>query len=422
MTIVENSLQGVRAEWVEEKSVGVPPIDPQWNKFSDYLDEGPGWSNPDLTEENTAVGSGDVVDITRGAEDTHEFTIQYWAQRALVDGSGNVQDPIAFPFLHDYTEQYTTHTIVWRREVTSGGADGAGYRVYTVGLGAKPVGATIPGDPGEASPQSLELSYEAEYGRSHRIDQPAADSTVEIVSTNTDDTAVSVTVEDEGAGTTETIQLNGTTAVETTETFADIDVVYIQTGTPKGDITVQDPSDGTVYTTLQGTNTNGVDYDIGIPPLESGSHASDIGNDPGRYLGLNTSSAYGGNLIIPERVHQFDLAAEIDTDTNAQQGTRRPTIDIGTRTVTAEADVASEDASTQQTKSYLQGYQGDITYALGGTSTGSGVTDITLEAGQITDVDDQSFGAGDANNIFGVTYTAQDANAAGGVVSMTNTT
>jgi len=421
MTIVENALQDVRAEWVEETTVGEPPADPSWNKFSDYLDNGPGWTPALDQTNNNAVGSGQVVEITRGSEDTHEFTLEYWAQRALVDGSGNVQDPIAYPFLHDYSDEYTSHTIVWRREVTSGGADGAGYRVFTVGLGARPISATIPGDPGESSPQSLELSYEAEYGRSHRIDQPSSGTTLDVVSTDAGDTSVDVTIEDEGASTTETITLDGTTTKTTSGSFADIDAVYVSSGEPQGDITVSDGS-GTNFVTLQGITTNGVDYDIGVPPLGSGSHASDIGNDPNQYLGLNTATSFGGNLITPDRIHQFDLAAEMDTNTNAQQGTRRPTIDIGPVEITADADAASEDESTQQIQSYLQGYSGDVTYALGGTSTGGGVTDITLEDAQVTDVDDQSFGAGDANNIFGITLTAQDTGDDGQAATMTNTT
>lgn len=421
MTITENALQGVRAEWVPETTVGEAPTDPTWHKFSDYLDDGPGWSPAVNQSENTPVGSGHISHISRGAEDVHELTIQYWAQRALVDGSGTVQDPIAHPFLHDYSSEYPSHTVVWRREVTSGGADGAGFRVYTVALGARPISATIPGDPGDASPQSLELGYEAEYARSHRVDQPSSATTLDIASSDSADTAVDVTIEDEGASTTETITLNGTTAQTTTESFADIDAVYVASGEPVGDITVSDGS-GTTFATLQGVDTNGVEADVGIPPTGSGSHASDIGNDPGRYLGLNTASSFGGNLLSPDRVHQFDLSAEVDTDTNPRQGTRRPSIDIGTTTVTAEADGAGEHESTQQIQSYLQGYTGDITYALGGTSTGSGVTDITLESAQVTDTDDQSYGAGDANNIFAITWTAQDSDFDGAVVSMTNTT
>jgi hypothetical protein len=421
MSIAENALQGVRAEWAEESTIGVPPTDPEWNNYSDYLDDGPGWSPAVNQSENTPVGSGHISHITRGAEDVHELTIAYWAQRALVDGTGTVQDPIAYPFLHDYSEEYTSHTVVWRREVTSGGADGAGYRVYTVALGARPISATIPGDPGDASPQSLELGYEAEYARTHRVDQPGSATTLDVVSSDDGDTNVDITIEDEGAATTETITLNGTTAQTTTESFADIDAVYVESGEPVGDITVSDGS-GTTFATLQGIDTNGVEADVGIPTTGGGSHASDINNDPERYLGLNTASSFGGGLLPPERVHQFDLAAELGTDVNPKQATRRVSIDIDTATVTAEADVAGEDETTQQIESYLQGYSGDITYALGGTSTGGGVTDITLQSAQVTDTDDQTYGAGDPNNIFAVVWTAQDSDFDGSVVSMTNTT
>lgn len=418
MTIIENALQGVRAEWIAESTVGTPPSNPEWNKFSDYLDAGPGWSPPDFTSENNAVGSGDIVDITRGSEDAHEFTIEYWAQRPLIDKSANVNDPVAFPLTHDYQTEHTSHTIVWRREVTEGGADGAGYRVYTVAHGARPTSGTIPGDPGEESPQSIELNYEAEYGRSHRIDQPSSGTTLSVSSTDSgaDDGDVDIAIEDDGAATTETITCGNSGG----STFDSIDAVRVSLGDPSGDISITDGS-GTTFVTLQGLNTNGVDYDLGVPLLGTGSHASAIGNDPEQYLGLNTASSFGGNLISPDRIHQFDLSVDLDSDTNAQQGTRRPSIDIGPRTVTADADVASQDASTKQIQSFLQGYTGDLTYALGGSNTGDGSTDITLEKAQVTDTDDKSFGAGDANNIFAITLTAQDSDDDGSVVNLTNT-
>lgn len=418
MTLVEDALQGVRAEWIEESTVGEFPTTPiEWNLFSDYIDDGPGWSPPGLTENNNAVGSGDVVEITRGTEETHELTIEYWAQRPFVDKSAVVQDPAGYPFQHDYQTEYTSHTINWRREVTEGGVDGAGYRVYTVASGARPVSVTIPGDPGENSPQSLEVDYEAEYARSHRIDQPSSSTTLDVSSNSN---TVDVKIENEDGSTVETVTDGNTSG----KSFGDIDAVEIVTGEPQEDIEVS-ISGGSTLVTIPGTNTNVVEADRGVPTTHNdgntGSHAPNIGNDPDKYLGLNTASTYGSDLITPDRVHQFDITCELDTDNNARQSTRAPSIDIGPRTVTAEADFASEDASTQQIKSYLQGFTGEVSYALGGNNVGGGVMDIDIKQAQITDVDEQSFGAGDANNIFGVTFTGQE-NSSGTVVNLVNTT
>jgi len=418
MSIVENALQNARAEWVEETTTGKTPSDPTWNKFSDYLEDVPGWDGgPDISETN-AVGSGEVINITRGSEE-HSFTMQYWLQRAPVDASDNVVDPIAIPYLHDYNDELESHTVVFRRAVTSGGNDGAGFRVYTVGLGCKPVSGTIPGDPGESSPQALELEYTAEYGRTHVIHQPSSGTKLELSSTSDADTAVDVAIEDEGATTSETITLSGTTAVTTTASFSDIDAIHIESGTPEGDISVTDGSGTDILEDpLTGTDTNGIDYERGVPTLGAGSHASDIGNDAEQFLALNTSVERGGSTLS-DRVHGFDFSAEIESGQEAVIGSRFAPVDEGTKTVTAEVDVAGPYESSKQLYEFLNGTESDVIYTIGGTSQGAGVADITLTNSQITDADEQTYGAGDSNVIFGVTFTGQNEDAS--VVTMTNT-
>lgn len=415
MSIVENSLQGVRLEWVVESTQGEFPTDPSWNKFSDYLDEITPFSPGLNTAENEVVGSGQIRDITRGAEETSTLTVNYWLQRSLVDGSGNAQDPAAIPFLHDYGSEYESHTVVYRSDRSFGGADSNGVRRFTVASGAKPVSATIPGDPGEDSPQSIEVQYECEKIRTYAVDQPSS-TTLSVESTDSaaDDGNVTVSIEDEGASTTESIDSGSSGA----NTFDGIDAAEITSGTPQGDISITDGS-GTTYLTLDGETTNGIDYDEGIPTLGSGSHASDIGNDPEQFLFLNTTSAYSSSAIA-DRIHQFDLTAEINTDTNAQQGTRRPTIDIGTLVVEADVDIAEDNGSVNQIREFLRGTTGDLELALGDTSTSSAPTLITVESAQLTDVDDQQYSPGDANNIYGATFTAQDEDEDGAVVTMTD--
>jgi hypothetical protein len=416
MSIVENALTDIRLEWVEESTVGEPPSDPSWNKFSDYIDNFTG--TPGLSvSENEAVGSGDTVRNIRGAETDNSLTVEYWLQRFPTSG-GSVVDPIAEPFLHDYNDEYPSHTVVYRRISNTGGADGAGFRQYSVAFGALPTSATIPGDPGEDSPQSLELGYDsAERYRTYVIDQPSAGTTLTVESTDSaaDDGNVTVTVEDEGAATSEQIDVGATG----TETFSDIDAIYVSSGEPQGDISITDGS-GTTFLTLDGINTDGIDYDRGIPPLGTGSHASDIGNNPERYLFLNTNSIFNSGEIA-ERIHQFDLTCEVDTSVEPQQGTRRPTIDPGTRTVEADVDIAEDTGSTNRIREFLRGTTGDIVYTLGGTAQGSGAGDITITDAQIVEVDDQSYGAGDANNIYNVTFRAADEDNDGTVATMSET-
>lgn len=415
MSIVENALQGIRFEWVTETTVGEPPSNPSWNKFSDYIATAPAWDGGVETSENNAVGSGDVVEITRGQE-SHSFSPEYWLQRAPVDSSGNAVDPIAVPFVHDYSGEIDSHTLVSRREVTSGGNFGAGFRAYTVGLGQKPLSATIPGDPGESSPQSLSLEYSGEYGNSHVIHQPDTATTLDV--TNNGTNSVDITIEDEGAATTETITVAGGATSTTTATFGDVDVIYVASGTPDGDIAVTDGSGTNVLDEpLKGVSNTDPDYDVGIPPLGTGSHASDIGNDPERFLGLNAFATYGGSDIA-DRLHSFDLNIELDSDDPAVVGTRQGPIDESARTVSLDADVAGPYESTKQMQNHLQGVVNGLDLYLGGTSASTAAATVTLNDAQATDVDEQSYGAGDPNHIFGVTFTAQ--NDAGNAVSMSN--
>lgn len=416
MSIQENALQDFRAEWVAESTFGEPPSNPAWNRFSDYIATAPGWDGgPDINEGN-AVGSGDVVEITRGAEE-HTITVEYWLQRALVDGSGNVQDPVAEPFVHDYNTELNSHSIVFRREVTEGGNDGAGFRMYTVDLGCKPISSTIPGDPGESQPQAPELEYQCHYARSHVIHQPSAATTIDIENTGT--TSVDVTIEDEGASTTTTETVGGGATVTTTETFSDIDAIWIASGTPDGQINVTDGSGTTLLEDgLAGTGTEDPDYEKGVPPLGSGSHGGAIGNDPERYLGLNSDIQRGGSNLA-DRVHSYDLSAEIDASSEPVVGSRFPEVDEGTRVVSVDTDVAGPFESTAQLTQFFRGTENDVVLSLGGNSSSNGTTDITLTDAALTDVDEQSYGAGDENFIFGCSWTAQSST--GSAVSVTNT-
>jgi hypothetical protein len=406
MSIQENALQSIRLEYVEETTVGEAPSDPTFKKFSDYIGSAPGWDGSIDTNEGNALGSGDVVEITRGQEE-HSFSIEYWLQRALTDGSGNAQDPAAVPMIHDYSCELESHTLVFRRETDCGGNFDSGFRAYTVGLGQKPLSVTIPGDPGESSPQTLSLEYTGEYGNSHVIHQPETATTVDV--TNNGTTSVDITIEDEGANTSETLTVAGGATETSLETYGDIDAIYVASGTPDGDINVTDGSGTNILEEpLRGTGDTDPDFDVGIPPLGSGSHASDIGNDPERFLGLNAGAQYGGSAL-GERLHSFDLSVELDNDDPAVVGTRQGPIDEGTRTVTLDSDVAGPYESTTQMENYLQGVTDDLDLFLGGTDSTAAASTITLSDAQATDVDEQAYGAGDSNFIFGVTWLAQSA-------------
>lgn len=411
-TPTESALQNVRVEWVEESTMGEAPSDPSFNKYGDYVVDAPGWDGDAGTESFDALGSVDPVLHNRGPEE-HSLAIEYYLQRFPLDNSDTIQDPIAYPMEYDPQTGLPSHTVVFRRDVGTGGNDGAGFRQYVVGLGQLPISASLPGDPSTGEPIVAALGYEGEYVRSHVIHQPSSSTTVEVSSTSANDTTQTVTIEDEGAGTTEDVTLSGTTAQTTTATFDNIDAIHIDES-HEGDISVTDGS-GTdlLENDLQGTNSDGVDYEVGVPALGSGSHASDLSTDPENFTFLGTSSSYGGDGL-DDRVHAFDLSVEIDTASEPRQTTRRPAIDPGTRTVSVDADIAGPHQSDVANYEYFTGQTNDITYALPNG-------DIVVTDAQLMDTDEQSFGSSDANNIYSVTWEGTEASDGTAAITLTNT-
>ena len=392
----ENALTDVRVEYVEETTVGSPPTDPAWETFSDYYATVPSWSGDAGVEGENIVGSGDLADHFRGPED-HTLEFEYWLQEAIVDGSGNAQNPLAIPMVNDYQTGWPTHTLEVRREATSGGADGAGFREYIVAYGARPTASNLPGDPAEGNPVVGRVTYEAEMTRQYIIHQPSSSTTLDLVSTDSNDT-MDVVIESEDGSTTDTVTLTGTTPVTSTESFSDIDAIWVQSE-PKGDIQVSDGS-GTdlLERPIAGSATDGVEGHQGVPPLGTGSHASAIGNDPADYQFLGTSSSWGGgNIAEGDRVHALDLTVEADVTKEPQQGTRRQAIDVGPRTAQAEVDAAGPYESAVQNARYYRTENGDLVY-------GFPTFNITLKNATLSDTDDVERAAGDANNLYGVTF------------------
>jgi len=398
----ESALQNVRAEWVPSSydSAGIPrpPTDPSWNRFGDYIQSHPGWSGDANVESDPPTGQVDPVDHFRGAEE-HDLALQWWLQRFYVDSNGNANDPIGELINYDGSSKDPVHEVLIRKETDEGGADDAGFRTYWYGSGCRPSSGTAPGDPSSSMPIMAEAGYACERVRQHIIHQPADGTTLDIASTSANDT-MDVTIESEGASTTETVTLNGTTTVTTTESFSDIDAIWLASE-PEGDITVKDDS-GTdlLEEPLTGTNTDVVDGDRGIPPLGSGSHASAIGTAPENYIFLGTSSSYGGGALAEssaaDRVHTLDLSIEVDITREPRQSTRRQSIDMGDRTVSVEADLAGPYETAKQNQRYYTSNEGDLVYTYPDG-------DVTVVDAQPADIDDVDFDGGDANLIYGVT-------------------
>jgi len=353
-----------RYEWVEEPSPGAVPTDIEWNRFSDVIrtfemDPGATLARQD------SIATADAVDHNRGPEEP-SATVGYDLQRFPVDGAGDPVDASAYGILRDqYNDLLGTLLAVGRREY-GGGNDGAGVREFLVvrGAGVDSVSPTL--DPSGEQPILMELSLTARKARSYLIHQPSAATTLELVSTNDGDT-MEVTIETEDAGTTDTISLDGTTAVTTTTPYSDIDAVWLADN-PTGNVTVSDGS-GTTFLELTGgleysDDDQPVDGDRGIPPLGAGSHAGEIGSSFEHFVGDRFERPAGE--AVRARINSASWTIENNINTQALHNTRAPALDAGNRGVTVDADAAGPYISHKSMMESLQKVQQHIEHELSG--------------------------------------------------------
>jgi hypothetical protein len=409
---VESGLQDMRVEWVPETTPGTPPTDPEWNAYSREIDELTS-SMDGQKEATSSLGFRDFIELYRGVEEA-SVTLNYSQYRFPIDNSGTVVDPIAIPVTRDANADYPSHTIVGRREVSGGGADGAGYREFLVVMGARPVSASFDGDPSAAEALPQELGYDnAEKARPHIIHQPSSSGTLVVRSTDSNDTN-SVTIESEGGSTTTDVSLPGSdpNTVATTTDFDDIDSVWVD-GEHAGDIMIgtDDGSESIDVELLQkpltGTNTDGVDSVAGVPPTGSGSHATPTWADQGTiFLGTTNEWADG---VLGERVHTLSGSVEHDVSAEAQAETRRPAIDVGVRTVEFDADLAGPYESAEKIKAHFRDKSGDLVWAFGDDPTvdpSNADKKIVAHNAEIIDAPDFTRTAEDTNYIPSVTFQA----------------
>ncbi|WP_226041565.1 DUF3244 domain-containing protein [Natrinema sp. DC36] len=354
-----------RYEWVPEPDGPMSvPTDIEWNRFSDVIRSFSAESGVSYARQD-AIGTADAVDHNRGTEEP-SADIGYDLQRFPVDVDGNPIDPSAYGILRDEYNQLLGSLLMVERTEIPGGNDGAGIRVFSVVRGAEVESVEPTLDPSSEQPILMELGLQPRKVRSVAIHQPSAGTTLEIVSDDADDT-MDVTIENEDASTTETIALNGTTAVTTTESFGDIDSIWLS-GEPTGDITITDGS-GTTICELAGGLTYSdddqpVDGDRGVPPLGAGSHAAEIGTTFEHFLGDRIERPVG--TPVRPRLNSGSWAIENDLSTDSVHTSRAPTVDPSDRTVTVDADVAGPTVSHDSMMESLQKTQNDIEHELSG--------------------------------------------------------
>lgn len=374
----ETGLLPGRYEWAAEPTPGEVPTDPEFEFFSDAMRSFEAESGASLGAQTT-VGSPDAIDHNRGPEEP-SASVGYDLQRFPVDGDGNPVDLSAYGIIRDEHNQLPGSLLAVGRREHPGGNDDAGVREYTVVRGWT-ISSTSPTlDSSSEQPILMELDGQPRKVRSYLIHQPSESTTLEITSTEDDDT-MDVTIENEGAETTETIALDGTTAVTTEESYGDIDAVWLADN-PTGDVTITD-GDGTtlVESTSTGADTRAiaggltysdddqpVDGDRGVPALGSGSRAEEIGETFEHFIG-DRFERPSGSAARP-RVNSGSWTVENDIETSTLHATRAPAVDEANRTVTVDADVAGPYISHNSMAEALQKTQHDLVHELsGGTIT-----------------------------------------------------
>lgn len=323
MTIItEGGLRPSRIEYVPEPQQGVTPTDPAWEMPSERVETfNPGFA----INYSEDAGLGDVDYSRQPIMEENEMEMSYALQNGhwLKDADGNPLDMAAYGLLR--TAGVLTSSLTVVRRMSSGNQSGSNApllqasstvnarynpdaasdgsdstrkatRTYAVLKGMDVNEGTITAERGESTVMS-ELTCPAERGRSYQIDQPTSPTVLALKSTNSADTGMQVTIENEDAGTSEDVTLDSsdaTTVVVTTEEYGDIDAIEVrdadgnlvgETGADyQGNIVVGvdtsgdgSGSMGDWLSVLWGNEEYGnASGDEGIPSLGSGSHADPI--------------------------------------------------------------------------------------------------------------------------------------------------
>jgi len=378
----ESGLRNHRVEFAiettDETGVPQPPQDPSWEPISDriYSHE---WSPSAALEPDRGLSDVDPDTHNKSPEE-HETTVSYALQRWLTDGTGSAGSPPTNGSPHDLSGYGVirdsdnllpaTLTVVDREDKgtiqassTINGTNQKSTRIYTVAIGVKVSNIEITLDPSDQQPVVSNVTLAHEYGRKHQIDQPDSSTTLDVVSSDSNDTSQSVVIENEGATTSETVSLNGTTTVSTTESFGDIDAIYITDGSGNptdtvGNVTVSE-SAGDDLAVIQGSSEyDDVEGDYGVPALGAGSHASEIGTD--FYRTLQDTISIGGSSTYWMEINSKSLTVDNNINRRMRDASYRMAVEEGIRDATLGATVYGETQSFKDMERSLSNRGADI--------------------------------------------------------------
>lgn len=402
----ESGLRDQRIEFIRENGIGDTPADPSFLKYSDTVQEVT-WSSDAVNEPRRGIGDIDPIRHTRGPE-SHEVTVTYDLVKWFTDGSGNANDAAydglerkadnTLPSSHTFVQRSEKQTVA--AENTVSGNTSYGTRVYSVGRGGLIDEVTVSGDPSEAQPVTVELSYVFQKVRTIQLDQPyidgSSDTDLIVKSTDAGDTSQSVTLEGtDSAGTSvsDTLALNGTSNVVSSNVYATIDTFHVDAETV-GDVelyinsgTSASPALGDQLSVIYGSTTyGGVEGDLGIPPVGTGSHES---------LGSVSPELFLGDVIqrsgspVPHEIQSMTITAANNVDTQERVEAFGLAVYPGTRELTAEATMFGETTTHDMLVDHLTGNAKNISWQMtGGT--------IQLDSATLTDPGERAAESGTA--------------------------
>lgn len=371
---VESGIRDGRAEFVRETTEGQTPSNPAWLRFSDAYQTITPEPSANIAQRRR-VGAVDVQSFNFGAED-HTLTIEYDLQRAIDSGSTNDASRDGIARASDGTLP-NTHSFLERAELGGTGNLGGGVRGYTVGRGGKIDTVTLSGEAGDGNPVTVSLDYMFAKMRFHVIHQPSSGVSITVSSSDANDT-MDITIEDDGASTTETLTLNGTTAVTGTATFSSIDAIELASR-PVGDITVEDGSGNTIAVLRGSAHYSDREGDLGVPLLGSGSHESALGTSYEIFLGdtiERPAGTTGEFLDANTRINSFEVTVNNNLEATAHVGSIAKEISEGPRDIEVSASIFGQKPSFEAAEQHLADTEEDIIWQM--TSDDMTVTNAVL--------------------------------------------
>lgn len=367
-----------RENYLGDGEFGVTPTNPEFLKYSDNI------TNLNLSpsaalERRGGIGSADPRSFERGPE-SHEVAVTYDLIKdptvatgdALYDGLARQGDEL----LPD------SHTILTREDKTQVGADATvsgntarPTRLYLYGRGGLISEGAMQGNPSEQQPISVELTYTFQYLRPQQIDQPTsgeAPTYLTLRSTDASDTSLAVEIEDEGAGTSETVNLDSgdaTSIVSTSNEYADVDAIYVS-GENAGDVVVSindgsdtSPTEGDEIARVFGTASyDGVESDYGVPVIGTGSRET-VGSlgAPENFIG---TAIQADQSPYPYRIQSINLSVANNLESTEVADQFGMHMIPGNRELTWDATMFGETASIDSLQAHLQNEARDMDWPL----------------------------------------------------------